>query len=466
MVSAMSSLPQDFLDKAREVLPKGFSFSEEDLRIHASDCTEDLQFFPSAVAYPTNSTEVSNLLHLCHQFDIAATPQGGQTGLSGGGLPLNGSLAISFKKMNQIHWIDEKNFMACVEPGVVTGDLQRNVAEKGLFYPPDPASKDSCFIGGNVAENSGGPRAVKYGVTSDFILNLEVALADGTLIETGANTLKNATGYDLTSLMVGSEGTLGVVTKIYVKLIPHPLKTLLLWIPFSSGEKACQKVAKIFMAGHNPSALEFMERNAIVWSLDYSQIEFSIPEEAEAFLLIELDGNKADQLQEEAEQIYELLEEHAIGEILLGEESKTKEKLWKIRRNCAEGVHAQSIYKEEDTVVPRYELPKLLRAVKELGKEYGFESVCYGHAGDGNLHVNILKGDLTRKEWEEELPKAIRKLFEECKKLGGTISGEHGIGYVQKNFLDVVFKEDEMRLMKGIKSVFDPKGILNPGKIW
>jgi glycolate oxidase subunit GlcD len=344
------------------------------------------------------------------------------------------------------------------------------VKEKGLFYPPDPASKGSCFIGGNIAENSGGPKAVKYGVVKDYVLNLEVVLPSGEIIWTGANVLKNATGYNLTQLIVGSEGTLGVVTKIVLRLIPHPQHDLLMLVPFRSALQACEAVNAIFMSGITPSAMEFMERDAIDWTMRFivGAQNFVPLQESDiaAHLLIEVDGNNIEQLMKEMETITDLLQRFDIGEILFADSAEQKQELWKLRRSVAEAVKHNSVYKEEDTVVMRAELPKLLSGVKEIGAKYGFKSVCYGHVGDGNLHVNIIKGNMSDEDWKTRLPKGIREIFQLCFTLGGTISGEHGIGWVQKPYMKIVFNETQMELMKKIKQVFDPNGILNPGKIF
>jgi glycolate oxidase len=436
------------------------------LEKYGHDETEDLVFTPEVVIKPNNTKEVAQILSYCHQYKIPVTPQGARTGLSGGALPLFGGIALSMERFNRIIFIDEKNSQLTVEPGVITQVLQEEVAKVGLFYPPDPASKGSCFIGGNLAENSGGPKAVKYGVTNEYVLNLEVVLANGDIIWTGANVLKNATGYNLTQLIVGSEGTLGIITKAVLKLIPLPKWNKLMLIPFSSAEKACEAVAALFMEGITPSGLEFMERDALIWTAKFINDQSIIIEDnVQAHLLVEVDGNNEDILMNECEQIMTIVEKFGALEVLFAEDQAQKDKLWNLRRKVGEAVKSQSIYKEEDTVVPRYELPKLLRGVKEIGKKYGFHSVCYGHAGDGNLHVNIIKADLSDEDWNNQLPIAIREIFELTVSLGGTISGEHGIGYVQKSYMDIPFSPIELQVMKGIKNLFDPQGILNPGKI-
>ena len=439
----------------------------EQRKEYGHDETEDLNFPPSAVLKPTSVEEVSKIMRFCYENEIPVSPAGARTGLSGGALPTHGGILISMEKFNRILEIDENNHQVTTEPGVITQVLQEAVKEKGLFYPPDPASKGSCFIGGNVSENSGGPKAVNYGVTKDYVLNLEVVLPNGEVIWTGANVLKNATGYNLTQLVIGSEGTLCIITKIVLKLIPHPTTDLLMLVPFFDAQKACEAVAAIFKAGITPSGLEFMERDALLWTKDFiGESSIPIAENHQAHLLIEVDGFQEDLLMQECEKILAVLENFETDEILFADSEAQKNTLWSLRRKAGEAVKSQSVYKEEDTVVPRFELPKLLFHVKEIGRKYGFHSVCYGHAGDGNLHVNIIKGNLSDEQWENELPIAIRELFTEVVKLGGTISGEHGIGLVQKPFMDIAFPEVTLNLMREIKRVFDPKGILNPGKIF
>jgi len=439
----------------------------EQLREYGHDETEDYVFPPELVLLPTTVEEVSAIVKYCHQEGIPVTPAGARTGLSGGCLPLHGGVLVSMEKFNKILNIDTDNLQVTTEPGVITEVLQQAVKEVGLFYPPDPASRGSCFIGGNVSENSGGPKAVKYGVTKDYVLNLEVVLPTGEIIWTGANVLKNATGYNLTQLMVGSEGTLGIITKIVLRLLPHPTHDVLFLVPFFDARTACEAVPAIFKAGIIPSGMEFMERDALLWAKDFTQDQ-SVPvaENHQAHLLIELDGFDEEQLQREAEHLFGVLESFDTDEILFADSAAQKAALWNLRRKVGEAVKTQSVYKEEDTVVPRYQLPNLLSHVKSVGKRYGFKSVCYGHAGDGNLHVNIIRGELSEEQWTQELPKAIREIFEEVVRLGGTLSGEHGIGYVQKPYMPIAFPEVTLQLMREIKRVFDPKGILNPGKIF
>lgn len=460
---------QEDISFFQQILGEAYVLTDEEKRRNYDhDFTEDLHYLPQVVLLPDQAEQIASILKHCNERNIPVTARGAGTGLSGGALPVYGGVLLSMEKLSRILEIDEENFQATTEPGVITQIFQEAVTEKGLFYPPDPASKGSCFIGGNLAENSGGPKAVKYGVTKDYVLNLQVALTDGSLIWTGANVLKNATGLNLTQLFVGSEGTLGIITKAVFRLLPMPKYDVLLLAPFRKAEEACKAVAAIFHLGITPSGLEFMERDALEFAQEYIPgIEVNIEEDIEAHLLIELDGNKLEQLQEEAEQIYELLGAYDCGELLFAEGQAEKDRLWKLRRSLGEAVKANSIYKEEDTVVKRAALPELLKGVKEIGEKHGFKSVCYGHAGDGNLHVNILKGEMSDEAWNgQELRQGIRAIFELCKKLGGTISGEHGIGLVQKEYMDVMFSPAEIALQKSIQRTFDPNGILNPGKVW
>lgn len=463
-----SPVDTGFIDKLKAAVGQEFVLVEgEQLQAAGRDETEDFFYQPEVLVKPGTAEETAKVLQICNEFRVPVTTRGAGTGLSGGALPVKGGVVLSTSRLNKIIEIDENNLQATVEPGVINQVFAEKVAEVGLFYPPDPASRGSCFLGGNIAHNSGGPKALKYGVTRDYVLNLQVATATGSLFWTGANTLKNSTGYNLTHLFIGSEGTLGIVTKIVFKLLPLPKHNLLMLVSFSSAEKACESVSAVFRAGISPSALEFMERDALDWVLEFvPDITLSVPDEVQAHLLVEVDGNDLDRLYTECEQLFTLFESFGAGEILLAENEKQKEELWKMRRKVAEAVKSNSVYKEEDTVVPRFRLPELLSGVKKIGRKYGFRSVCYGHAGDGNLHVNIVKGDMSDSAWDQQLPAGIREIFELTVSLGGTISGEHGIGWVQKDYLSIALAEESIRLQKEIKDVFDPNGILNPGKIF
>ncbi len=441
--------------------------AEEEMAQYAHDETEHLHFLPGVVLKPKTAEEISKILKICNENKIPVTPRGAGTGLSGGALAHLGGVLIATERMNSIIEIDEKNLQITTEPGVITEVLQDAVKAKKLFYPPDPSSRGSCFIGGNILENSGGPKAVKYGVVRDYVLNLEVVLPTGDIIWTGANVLKNSTGYNLTQLIIGSEGTLGIVTKIVLKLIPLPQHDLLMLVPFNSVEKASEAVSAIFRAGYTPSALELVEIDALkIVSRFVDSTAVPVTDEMEAHLIIEVDGNHLDTLMLEMEAISELLLQYDCGEIYFADDNAQKAELWKLRRRVAEAVKIDGFTIEEDTVVPRGQLPALIKGVKKLGIEYGFKAVCYGHAGDGNLHIRIKKEGTANSQDDPEIIKSLRALFTLVKSLGGTISGEHGIGLVQKSFMDIIFSEKQLDLMRGIKKVFDPNNILNAGKIF
>jgi len=436
------------------------------LEKYSHDETEDLSYYPEVVVKPRSAQEISRLLKLCNEHLIPVTPRGAGTGLSGGALSVMGGLLISMERFDKILAIDEQNLQATVEPGVITEEFMNAVAEKGLLYPVDPASKGSCFIGGNVAHGSGGPRVVKYGTIREYILNLEVVLPSGDIIWTGANTLKYASGYNLTQLMIGAEGTLGIITKIVTKLIPHPTNDALMLASFSSNESACAAVSAIFRAGIVPSAVEFMERKGIEWVKQYNGVQFDLKDDDAAFLLIEVDGTDNEVIFADCERINKVLEGFGCKDVLFADTAAKKDELWKIRRTIGESVKLNAVYKKEDCVVPRAALPQLIKGIKEIGGRYGFESVCFGHAGDGNLHLNIIKGTMSDNDWNYKLNDGIAEIFELTVSLGGTISGEHGIGLVQKEFMPIKYTNVHLELWRGIKNVFDKNNILNPGKIF
>jgi glycolate oxidase len=460
----MSTSPE-FLEKLQLLCGSvNVHTATEEIEPYGRDYTEDLYYPPQVVVFPGTAEETAAILGLCNAHGVAVYTRGAGTGLSGAALPVQAGIVLATSRLNKILEIDTQNFKATVEPGVINEVFRAAVEEHGLFYPPDPASKGSCFLGGNIAHGSGGPKAVKYGTTRDYVLNLQVALPTGELIWTGADTVKNSTGFNLTQLIVGSEGLLGVVTKIVFRLIAKPKYDLLMLVPFAEAGDAARAVNAVLLSGIVPSGLELMEAAGVEISAKATLTPFPFMEGAAFYMLVELDGDDPDRLWADAEKIFPVLEAQGAMDVLHADNAALKEQWWKVRRSIGETVKSASVYKEEDTVVPRAALPELLLAVKEIGNRYGFSTICYGHAGDGNLHVNILKYDLDEQHWHTEVPKGIREIFEVCKRLGGTISGEHGVGLVQKPYLDVVFGAEHFRLMRGIKSVFDPNGIMNPGK--
>lgn len=464
----MNKITAPLIDAFKAIVGADFLFTDiESREKYGKDETENLLYKPEVVVKPNTPQQIAALLKICNENLIPVTPRGAGTGLTGGALPHLGGLVISMERFNKIIAIDERNLQVTTEPGVITEILQNEVKAKGLFYPPDPASKGSCFIGGNISENAGGPKAVKYGVVKDYVLNLELVLPNGEIIWTGSNVLKNATGYNITQLIVGSEGTLGIVTKIVLRLIPFPKYDLLMLAPFNSLEKASEAVSALFRAGITPSALELMEIDAIKLAsqlLDSSAI--ALTEHLAAHLIIEVDGNDLDVLMREMEAISEVLSHFEVGELYFADDAQQKNELWKIRRKANEAAVLAGYTIEEDTVVPRAALPKLIQGVKALGAQYGCKVVCYGHAGDGNLHIRFNHPTIKKSYENEEMNAILSSLFELVKKLGGTISGEHGIGLIQKSYMPILFDKVSLDLMRGIKSIFDPNNILNPGKIF
>lgn len=467
-VETYSSVTIEIVNELKTIVGEKYVLvDEETLSNYAHDETENLHFPPEVVVKPRTTEEISRIMKLCNEQLIPVTPRGAGTGLSGGALAHRGGVLLSTERFNSILKIDERNHQVTTEPGVITEVLMNEVKKVGLFYPPDPSSRGSCFIGGNIAENSGGPKAVKYGVVKDYVLNLEVVLPNGDVIWTGANVLKNSTGYNLTQLMVGSEGTLGIVTKIVLKLIPLPKYDLLMLVPFRNLEQAGEAVSEIFRAGFVPSGLELMEIDALqIVSKMVDSTAVPVTEDTAAHLIIEVDGNDMDVLMKDMEAIGELLTKYDIGDLYFADDAQQKAELWKLRRRVAEAVKLIGYTIEEDTVVPRAELPALIRGAKALGKEYNFKVVCYGHAGDGNLHIRICKEGTPNSYGNEEMNRCLSALFQLVHQLGGTISGEHGIGLIQKGFMHIVMKEANLKLMREIKKAFDPNHILNPGKIF
>jgi glycolate oxidase len=445
--------------------PDAVATDHEALLLYGQDETEDLVFKPEVVVKPGSTQEVSAILRLATRYGVPVTPRAGGTGLSGGALPVHGGILLSMERFNRILEIDERNLQAVVEPGVITQKLQEAVEELGLYYPPDPASRGSCHIGGNLAECAGGPHAVKYGVTKDYVLGLEAVLPNGEVFTTGARVLKNVTGYNLTQLIVGSEGTLAVITKVMLRLIPLPKHRKVILVAFATLEDAAAAVATIFQRGITPSAMEFLERAAVKAAEERQGKRFPNGEAA-AQLLIEVDGYHEESLSEEIQVIAEAVEAHHAVDVLLAEDRAKVEEVWALRRGIGEAVKSISAYREEDTVVPRGRLPELISGAKLICGKHGLTTICYGHAGDGNVHINILKDTMDEQTWERVIDPAIRELFSLVVSLGGTISAEHGIGFSQKSYLPIALSPVELRLMREIKRLFDPAGVLNPGKMF
>ena len=423
---------------------------------------------PEVVVKPTTTKEISKIMKLANKYKIPVTPRGAGSGLSGGAIPVNGGIVLSVEKMNRIIEIDKKNFIAVVEPGVITNDINNLVKDDGLFYAGYPMSVETCYIGGNVAENAGGGRAVKYGVTGRYIYGLEVVMPTGEIVHLGGKRMKDVTGYDLIHLMVGSEGTLGIFTKIYIKLVPLPQANVSLLVLFKDIESAIKLVPKIMTFGRIiPTSIEFMDELSFKASCEY--LNEKIPfEKAGAMLLIELDGNSKKELEGQYEIIGNLCTENGAIEVYVADNATTSERIWKIRRNIAEAWKLISPHQSlEDVVVPISEIPKFMTKIKELSEKYDIPIPCYGHAGDGNLHATPIKNPkFLMDEWHEKLDALLPELYKAAIELGGTISGEHGIGSKRNKYMPMALEPAQIEMMKNIKKALDPNLILNPGKIF
>ncbi len=435
--------------------------SLEERKCYSYDARTD-GAIPDLVVFPSSATEVSQILILANKLHFPVIPRGQGSGLTGGSVPIKGGVVLTFTRMNKILEIDTKNLVAIVEPGVITFVFQEEVAKHGLFYPPDPASYKYSSIGGNVAECSGGPNSMKYGVTRDYVLGLEVVKPTGEIIAIGVKTMKGVVGYDLARLFVGSEGTLGVITKIILKLIPAPEAKATILALFKKIEDTAEAVSGIVAAKIVPSTIEFMDRASIRCSEQANPM--GIPEDIEGLLLIEIDGN-TDSIESLAEKIKTVLIAHNAAEVTLTQDPSEADKLWQARRVVSQATYNLNPVKiAEDVVVPRSNIPKLIRFLEEMGKKYGLPILSFGHAGDGNFHVSLMIKDTP--EDYTKAHKAVEEIFSETIRLGGTLSGEHGIGTSKAPYLSMELSTEVIETMKSIKRVFDPNNILNPGKIF
>lgn len=455
------------IQKFKEIIGDENVFLSSDiLEIYASDQTENLIFKPCVVLKPTDEFQISEIVKFCNQNLLPITPRAAGTGLAGGALPIFGGVVLSVEKLNQHIIIDDKNATVEVTASVINYNLQQELEKFGYFFPPDPSSWQSALISGNIATNAGGPKALKYGVTANYVLNLQVVLSDGKIIWTGANTLKNSTGYNITQLFVGSEGTLGIITKAVLRVIPKPKEQITLFVNFLNADEAIEAVNKIINFNTQPCALEFMEKQSILQAKKViTDFPIAINEETEACLLIMLDGNSQEELFEKAEKIDELLKTFQVENVFLAQSETEENRIWQLRRKVAEIVKANGYTIEEDTVVPRSEMVKLVRFAHQLAEKYQSKAVCYGHAGDGNLHIRFNHPTHKNSYQIDEIQQMLTELFTYIKSLGGTISGEHGIGLIQKKYLPIFADNALIELYKSIKNTFDVNGIMNPSKI-
>jgi glycolate oxidase len=422
---------------------------------------------PDCVVRPETTEQVAAVMKLASRERVPVTPRGAGSGLSGGAVPVCGGIVLLCDRMNRILEVDRENMVAVVQPGVVTNDINEAVREHGLFYAGYPMSVETCYIGGNVAENAGGGKAVKYGVTARYVLGLEVITPAGEVVRLGGKLVKNVTGYDLLQLMVGSEGTLGVFTEITLKLMPLPKSAVDLLVLYETAERAIAAVPTIMTtAGVIPTSIEFMDRTSVQAACEY--LNESIPyRRAGAMLLVSVDGPDAEQVEREYEAIGELCLDDGALEVYVADNFTTSERIWSVRRNIPEAFAVVSPHQaNEDLVVPTASIPQLLEAMRSLAAKYGVTIPSYGHAGDGNLHTRIVKNpDWSLEQWERTLPDILRELYRATADLGGRISGEHGIGHKRKPYMSMFVPEPALEMMRRVKRALDPDNILNPGKI-
>jgi glycolate oxidase len=450
-------------NQIRSIAGKENVFEDKETRICYSYDATNLKYLPDLIVYPANCEQIAAIVKLANTFRFPVIPRGAGTGFTGGTLPVEGGVVLVLTKMNKILQIDQDNLLAVVEPGVVTADLQKEVEKIGLFYPPDPASLKMSTLGGNVAECAGGPRAVKYGVTKDYVLGLEVVLPTGEIISAGIQTVKGVVGYDLTKLMVGSEGTLGIVTKIILRLLPLPKAKRTMLAIFPTIEAAATTVSQIISSRIIPTTLEFMDNATIRCVEDY--LHMGLPVEAGALLIIEVDG-APEAIAQDILEIQEICVANKAVEAKVAKDNQEAEELWKARRAVSPAVVKLNPTKiNEDITVPRSKVAEILRRVEAVAKKHNLIIVNFGHAGDGNIHVNVMI-DKRRPGEEERAHAAVQDIFEATLELGGTISGEHGIGITKAPYIAMELGDMGLEVMKRIKKAFDPNNILNPGKIF
>jgi glycolate oxidase len=449
--------------------PGSVSFEPGKVRTYSRDEVGEQfwerDYLAEAVVFPENTEQVSSLMKLASERLIPVTPRGAGTGLSGGAVPAFGGIVVSFEKMNRILECDPVNLTATVEPGVITADISKAAFSHGLQYAGDPCSGDASFIGGNVAENAGGNKVVKYGSTGANVLGLEVVLPSGEVTWFGGKRRKDVTGLDFVHLVAGSEGTLCVVTKIIVKLVPLPECIVDLLVPFRTMEEAISFVPRILTEGRvTPASVECMNRNSLEIVSRYTGAVLPF-QEAGAHLIIQLEGNDPGFLADEYERLGQICLSSGALEVFVADNRNSRDRLWKARKSIAEAVMAFSTrYAKEDVVVPTSEVPELMKAVDEISKKYGLDGVNYGHVGDGNIHVNFLMEE-DRPDWKDIIESARIELYEVTARLGGTLSGEHGIGLKRRKYMSLFMDEVQIDLISKVKKAFDPLGIMNPGKI-
>jgi glycolate oxidase len=464
-VPEYSQVDQTILSKLSSIVgDENVSLSSEDLEKHSIDESPLKPHPPSVVVKPSTTHHVSEIMKLASQNRIPVTPQGSRTGLSGANHPVYGGIALDMEGMNKILELDEDNLMITVEPGVYVMDVHAAAAEMGLLYPPDPG-ENSGTIGGNINTNAGGMRAMKYGVTRDFVNGIEVVLPRGEVVEMGGKVVKDSTGYSLIDLIIGSEGTLGVVTKATLRLVPKPLYTALIYAPFESVDDAAKAVSEIIKRKVAPFALEFMTGHAVQTIERY--LERKLPDNSHpAYLIVGVESNDEEQLMASLESAGEACLELGAVEVYLAETQKQQDEMWEARKAMADAYDAFYDVDEADICVPRSKVPEFVRLAMPLEEKYGVILVPVGHAGDGNIHWNVVRKEQGDEEWLQTIEGSIEDLIQLSISLGGTVSGEHGLGFTKKRFLPLKVGDTQVELMKGIKKLFDPENIMNPGKVF
>ncbi|MBF0506226.1 MAG: FAD-binding protein [Nitrospirae bacterium] len=438
------------------------STEKEDLICYSYDASGAAAMLPFAVAWPRNTDQVINIVKFADANNHSIIARGAGTGMAGASVPASNGIVISFEKMRKMLDVDTKNMTVTVEPGIINGKLQKELEYLGYFYPPDPASLNNCTIGGNVATNAGGPRALKYGVTRDYVMGMEAVMSDGSLIAAGGKTHKRVVGYDLRNLLIGSEGTLALATKIRLRMLPLPEDIMTLLVLFGKLESSGTAVSKIIAAKIIPRTMELLDKSAIEAIENYKPV--GLPTDVDALLLIELDGYPTT-IEKEAGRVVDICRALG-GEVIVAEDSMAGERLWDARRSMSAALyHIKPAKINEDIVVPIDKVSLMLSELRRMSESSGIKIVSFGHAGDGNLHVNIMVDKNNKEEYAKGV-ELVPKIFEVTLRLGGSLSGEHGIGLTKASYFSMEVKRRELELMKGIKGVFDPKGLMNPGKIF
>jgi len=462
----------ELVDELRRIVGETHVISGEPDRMqpyaHDEVAGDEYARLPEVVVKPDGAEEVAAILRLANRERVPVTPRGAGSGLSCGAVPLFGGILLSLERMDRILEVDQENMTVTVEPGVVTNEINEAVREFGLFYAGYPMSLESCFIGGNVAENAGGGRAIKYGVTGRYVLGLEVVLPGGEIVHLGGKRVKDVTGYDLIHLLVGSEGTLGIFTQITLRLVPLPAARAVLLVPFADVPTAIAAVPRVMTQGHLvPASVEFMDRLSVETAYQFLNERPPQPDIG-AMLLLEVDGYDREQVEREMDTVAELCLEAGALDVYVGNTPDTERRMWRPRQNLAEAFKAISpVQSLEDVVVPLAQIPDLMPELERLSAEYGVLIPCYGHAGDGNLHATPVKPpEMAMEEWHARLPSLLEELYRAVAQLGGTISGEHGVGSKRAAYLSLVMEPAVIDLQRRIKQAFDPLNILNPGKIF